>query len=80
MEEELLVALEEAYAQGASFNDISAAFSEQGIDDKIYIVEDFYKKKKNLAPDKGYQVWAFLHRLLHRKQPKVAHRQLLLCL
>ena len=80
MEEELLVALEKAYAQGASFDDISAALSKQGMDDKIYIVENFYKKKKNLEPNKVYQVWAFLHRLLHRKQPKVAHSQLLLCL
>jgi hypothetical protein len=46
MEEELLVALEKAYAQGASFDDISAALSKQGMDDKIYIVENFYKKKK----------------------------------
>ena len=41
MEEELLVALEKAYAHGASFDDISAALSKQGMDEKIYIVENF---------------------------------------
>ena len=80
MEEELLLELEKAYSNGVPFEKIKEAVVAGGMDNQLSIVEDFYKKKKNLAPNKGYQVWAFLHWLLHRKQPKVAHSQLLLCL
>lgn len=49
MEEELLLELEKAYNSGVSLDQIKEAVVANGMDDQIGIVEDFYKKKKDVG-------------------------------
>jgi len=49
MEDELLLELEKAYNNGVSFEQIKEAVVANGMEDQIGIVEDFYKKKKDVG-------------------------------
>ena len=49
MEDELLLELEKAYNNGVSLEQIKEAAIANGMGDQVGIVEDFYKKKKDVG-------------------------------